>query len=428
MLLDCCKGRAQRVLIAAVAAILSLPAIAQQGPGEYTWIEPTTPVDEALRRGILASPLEEGAPFAAGVRNPMFERLKRIPSAVSLDNAGQRFTGQNRIGIGLNVNNPLGLGDRLGMGGTTDMESGNAGLWLVNLSYAVPVGPFGTRAGVNYFHFDYKVGKEFAALQAHGDGNSTALFFDHPLVRSHDTNLFVTTSYGRKNFRDFFDAIAVFNDRTIRRNWHLGAIGDLRDGFLGGGLNAFSLEVARGDLNIGPAIQLAADQSPTGLRTQGVFRKTLYGLSRLQRITDNASLLLSVRGQLASKNLASVEKFSLGGAGGVRAFPAGEALSDEGILFRGEARYLIPGFDLLGARLAVLAFYDWGHVTFNRKPRPSDDSNGRTISGHGFGAFLGKQEDFFARLSIAWRGQGGQPQADTVDRHPRIWLQLAKWF
>jgi len=45
---------------------------------------------------------------------------------------------------------------------------------------------------------------------------------------------------------------------------------------------------------------------------------------------------------MASRNLTSAEKFSLGGATGVRAYPSGEALGDTGYVFQGELRYIIP--------------------------------------------------------------------------------------
>jgi hemolysin activation/secretion protein len=47
-------------------------------------------------------------------------------------------------------------------------------------------------------------------------------------------------------------------------------------------------------------------------------------------------------GQLASKSLDSSEKFALGGAKGVRAYPHGESSADEVCVANVEMRYAIP--------------------------------------------------------------------------------------
>src|SRR5262245_33789487 len=116
-------GAGVRCVAAAVLVICADVCLAQARPTseDWIWIEPTTPMDEAIRRGILLSPLEEGAVAPASARNPLFNRLRRLPSAIAADNGGDRFLGETRVGAGLNLENPLGLGDRLSVAGLSDV-------------------------------------------------------------------------------------------------------------------------------------------------------------------------------------------------------------------------------------------------------------------------------------------------------------------
>jgi hemolysin activation/secretion protein len=87
-----------------------------------------------------------------------------------------------------------------------------------------------------------------------------------------------------------------------------------------------------------------------------------YALSRLQRLTNADTLSLAVSGQVANKNLDSSEKFSLGGATGVRTYPQGEADGNEGYLASVELRHN------LNDALQAILFYDTGAIRINQTP------------------------------------------------------------
>ena len=152
-------------------------------------------------------------------------------------------------------------------------------------------------------------------------------------------------------------------------------------------------------------------------------------------ITENATLLFSVNGQFASKNLTSAEKFSLGGPSGVRAYPTGEALGDYGYVIQAEARYLVPGLKLGPGDVTVSGFWDQGFVTICKNyvqvlcsVPVAQNVNKRGLSGYGVGASVGKDGNFVVRASAAWRNEENSPQADTSSRIPRVWVQAIKWF
>jgi hemolysin activation/secretion protein len=291
----------------------------------------------------------------------------------------------------------------------------------------VPVGFWGTRIGASVTQFNYFLAKDFASLQANGDGLVKSVYAFHPLYRTRNTNLIGQFAYEDKRLHDRVDSLGTIESRFID-SIKVGGVGDFRDRFLGGGLNAFSLTYTQGDLKISPTSVAQADTSATGLNTVGTFRKWNYDFKRLNRITDNLSVLLSMYGQQASKNLASAEKMSLGGANGVRAYPVGEATGDSGNEVTGEMRYIIPGFKVLEGDVTVSGFYDWGQVYVNEKPRNTDTQNKRSISGYGVGMSLGREGEFVFRGSASWQADHEPAQADTAKRDPRVWIQAVKWF
>jgi hemolysin activation/secretion protein len=232
-------------------------------------------------------------------------------------------------------------------------------------------------------------------------------------------------SYDDKRLNDRVESTGSNDDRTITAA-HLGVVGDWRDGALGGGLNSFTYMITEGNAVIMTPGTLAADEA--SLRTRGRFAKHNYEFRRLQKITDNANLLLSLQGQMASKNLMSAEQFSLGGAAGVRAYPTGEALGNSGYLFQAELRYTVPGLKVATSDVTVSGFWDQGEVQLNKDQLPTDTANKRRLSGYGVGASVGRDGDFIVRGTAAWRNENEMPTSDTASRIPRIWVQAIKWF
>jgi hemolysin activation/secretion protein len=357
-----------------------------------------------------------------------------ISGSVDIDNSGNRYTGAIRTGVSANVSNPLQLGDQFSLRYFTSGGpfSSHEFMDFTRLAYVVPVGYWGTRVGVSYATFNYRLGKDFFNTLSHGSGDVQTLYAFHPFIRTRGANLIGQFAYEVKHLNDRIDSSGSNVDRIISAT-KVGAVGDFRDAMLGGGLNSFSYTIAEGNAIINQASVLAADQAPGGAKTAGRFQKQNYEFRRLQKITDNSNFLLSLQGQIASKNLMSAEKFSLGGPTGVRAYPVGEALGDTGYVMQAEYRYLVPGFKLMNGDVSLSGFYDQGWVRLNKDAlpltgNPLNDNNNRHISGYGIGASLGRDADFELRVSLAWRNENEAPQSDPVTRVPYIWAQGIKWF
>ncbi|MEE1925696.1 ShlB/FhaC/HecB family hemolysin secretion/activation protein [Pseudomonas sp. 148P] len=335
-----------------------------------------------------------------------------LSGSVDADNYGNRFTGEYRLGGTLNVNSPLGLGDRLtlrAMGSDEDQQYGR-------IAYQLPVGPWATQVGVAYSDMDYQLAKDFDELDAHGNARIASLYAIQPLVRSRDFSLYAQVQFDDKRLKDDIDLFGSKSDKRARVV--IATLnGNSRDNLLGGGVNSFALAWSQGSLNIDGQLNQTIDDLTAG--TQGRFHKLNPSLVRLQRLTERFSLYGQLQGQWADGNLDSSEKISLGGAYGVRAYPQGEASGDQGWLANLELRYALTDAWQLST------FVDHGEVRLN-KDTWSNGENHRSLSAAGVGASWAAY-GWQVNAVAAWKLGNDDPQSD-VDRSPRVWAQVVKFF
>ena len=371
-----------------------------------------------------SSTLVPGAQIgAADLQVDVEEHEHLMTGSVDLDNWGNRFTGEFRASGSLAIASPFGIGDQI-LGRA--MLSNGSKLRLGEVNYALPLGYSGIRAGVGYRRLEYSLGKSFANLQSHGDARVFSGFVQYPFLRTRQMNLSGNLGFDLKRLSDKIDSVGAVTDKNAR-SLRFSLTGDSRDQWKGGGANSFSLALTRGDLEIETPAARAFDQGVGGRFTEGAFGKLNYDVSRQQVLYDSLGLFVSLSGQLASKNLDSSEKFSLGGPTGVRAYPVGEAAGDQGYLITGELRYALQTRLLASLDASVFAFYDAGGVRANRNPLQTDTTNVRNLAAVGVGALIAKAGSFFVRTSLAWRVEREQPLSD-IDRGPRLWLQISVPF
>lgn len=361
---------------------------------------------------------------AADLRVNLKDSGQIISGYADLDNHGSRFTGEMRTGVSVNANNLSGYGDQLAFRATLTNER----MSFVRAAISAPVGYSGTRLGISYATFAYSLQKDFAALQAHGEGNVTSIYGLYPFIRTRNANLIGQVSYENKMFKNRIDTTNTLEDQIIN-TYKVGLVGDARDRLFGGALNSFSVTYTEGTVGLNPIAVLVADQGATGFKTAGKYAKANFDVRRLQLITENINMLFALNGQLVDKNMASAEKMSLGGPNGVRGYPAGQGTGDQGFVFNTELRYNVPKFQLLSGDVTFLGFYDAGRVKVNYSPLASAvGANFVGLSSVGVGLSIGKDNDFLIKSTVAWRGENDTPDADVVRREPRVWFQAIKWF
>lgn len=335
-----------------------------------------------------------------------------VTGSVDMDNYGNRFVGQYRLGGTLNLNNLLNLGDRLSlraMGSDQDQHYGR-------VAYQLPLGPWATQFGVAYSDMDYELGKDFDDLRAHGNARIASVYAIQPLVRSRDFSLFTQLQFDDKRLKDDIDLFDEKSDKHARVVT-LTLNGNSLDDLLGGGVNSFALGWSQGSLTLDGAQAQRTDDATAG--TRGRFHKLNPSLVRLQRLSDRFSLYTQLQGQWADGNLDSSEKLYLGGAYGVRAYPQGEASGDQGWLANIELRYALT------EAWQLSTFVDHGEVRLNKNTWTSDD-NHRSLSGAGFGA-LWAAHDWQVNAVAAWKLGNAEAESD-VERTPRVWAQVVRAF
>ena len=364
--------------------------------------------------GVARGSLQPGV--SVGTSDLIVELTPSAPYSgkVELDNYGNRYTGENRLGAALAINSPYTLGDQISLRALISEQN----LTYGRLAYQLPVGSSGLRAGAAYSDTRYKLGKEFAALEARGTANSGSLFATYPIIRSQVGNLTGTLSVENKNLNDRMAAFNTATDKNIALV-NLGLAGNIQDTLNAAAVSSFELSLVSGRLSM-DATSLDLDNAST--KSNGPFTRLAYNISRQQRLTNTYTLALAVSGQLAGKNLNSSEKFSLGGVSGVRAYPQGEGVGDQGLLVNLELLHAFKN------NIQGLVFYDYGSVEINRNPFTVSE-NTRSLSGFGVGmnvSFAGLQ----LKTHLAWRTAGGAPTSEPVlaDRNPRLWVQVGKQF
>ncbi|MBT9491343.1 MAG: ShlB/FhaC/HecB family hemolysin secretion/activation protein [Paucibacter sp.] len=333
------------------------------------------------------------------------------------DNAGSRSTGAARLNAGLGLNGWLGLGDALSAN-LSHTEGSDYG----RIAGSAPLGFHGWRAGANASSMRYRlVGADFAALQSKGRSNTWALDASYPLLRSRERNLTVQFSVERKSF--FNQANGSVSSDYRSRTVSAGLSGNLFDGVGGGGANAAGLILNQGELNLAGSPSAAADAA--GPKTQGSFTKLRYGFSRQQMLSRSLSAYLGLAGQHSDRNLDSSEKFYLGGAQGVRAYPSSEAGGARGRIVNLELRAQFPA-DLRG-----VAFYDWGRVQVNvdNSFAGAPKINAATLQGAGLSLAWTGPHNLDLKATLAQR-IGSNPLAnpagldqDGTRKRNRLWLQ-----
>ena len=343
---------------------------------------------------------------------------QRVTGSIDADNAGNRYTGEYRLGATVNLNNLAGLGD---VASLRVLTSGS-GLNYARASYQMQFGK--ATAGLAYSWLGYELGKEFASLQAKGTAKIASIYGSYPLIRSRDTNLYAGLAFDAKTMQDRLDSTSTVTDKKAQALM-ASLRGDHRDSLGGGGLTNYAITATAGNLDIQTPALKALDAATA--QSNGRYTKLGFSAMRLQSVTDTISLYAGINGQVASKNLDVSEKMELGGINGVRAYPEGEAYADQGYLLTLEARMLLPKFsEQIPGQVQLVGFVDTGSVTLNKNPWAPGD-NRRTLSGAGIGLNWTAYNNFVVKASYA-RKLGSGTATSAPDKSGRFWIQAVKYF
>ena len=365
--------------------------------------------------GIMTTPIiRPGQELGTGDMVVDVSRTSRIRGDVGLDNYGNRYTGEKRLHANVQIDSPFLLGDQITIRSLYSEEN----LWLGSLGYSLPLGVSGLRASVSYAHTYYELGKDFGSLGAHGTAKVSSVGLSYPAIRSQQSNLTLSATGQHKKLNDRQDSTST-DDNKSSNSVVLSMPFDHHDGL--GGITYGTFAYTFGYLKLDSTLEASDRSSHTD--TRGNFGKWNLDVARLQALPADFSLFGRASFQWANKNLDSSEDFATGGPSGVRAYPVGEGIGDEGWLAQIELRYKRGDF-------SPYLFHDAGAVRINADVgaiTPAVADNTRSIAGSGFGVRYA-HDHWNADLNLAWRNGGSAPTSDTSNRQPRIWVTASYQF
>ena len=356
---------------------------------------------------------------------------RRLQASLRADNYGTRFTGQYRVFADVQVNNPLGIGDRFYAAILRQFDPTNGKFW--KLEYELPIGLPGTTVGVSGQRNPFDVASDQPGLNLSGESEIFRLFARHSLIRSRQKNVSSILTWRRSNAVTSADGNPIFKDvlSVAEVEFNFDSIDSRARGL---NLGALGFTFGLGDLLGGHGANEAAQQSvPTSrVGASNDFFKTYGSYSRLQTLDEDISLLLRTEGQWSSDLLTSLEQFNIGGPASVRAYPVAEALFDSGVFGSLELTVNAPGFSHVpafggltwGQVLRVSFFSDFAYGRLN-DPVVSDRASA-SFYGYGAGLAFGIPGELQGRVQYARPFSGADVASDGDD--DRWWFELTYQF
>lgn len=322
-----------------------------------------------------------------------------LTGQAGLNNAGSRFTGRAQASAQLALNNPSGHGDQAILSALASER-----LTYLGAGYSLPLGSDGWRASLAHSELRYRLGEDFAVLEARGTARTSTIGVAYPLRRSSDSSLWLGLDAAHSRYHDDILGAPLRNrrlDTLTLRLW-----GNARDGWGGGGASDWQVALGHSRLSLGLPIERVLDAAT--VQAAGNATRLSYELRREQRL---ASLLpgyyLRVRvvGQQASGNLESSQKMVLGGPWGVRGFSIDDGQGDSAVLAQLELHRPLSwgrtgGEETGPARGAfdAFVFLDGGLVRRLQDPWPGWDGVVKGRNSYGLAA---------AGLGLNWIGASG---------------------
>lgn len=409
------EGRYGRIAVNEPQAQRFLSMLQPGAPIEAASLERTALLLADLPGVDVKQVLQPGEHEGTGDLLVDVQRLGSVYGRVALDNGGSPYTGSQRLRAEAALGSVLLLGDQFSLNAMTS----NGHMHFGKLDYAFPLDGQGLRGQVSTARSQYRLGGSFASINMRGTADVWSAGLTQSLLRSRASNLSLSMQLQHKYMHDTSEA---GNSDHVKRSqqFQVSLNFDQRD-------QDFSETVSYGSLSLmGGRLSLDEDLLTTdaaSARTSGGFSKLGLDMARQQRMGGSGASRLTgyarFVGQWTPVNLDSSEKFSLGGPGGVRAYPVGEGVGDRGWMtqfeLRGHWQFWSP-----------YLFVDVGQVQLNAQPW-SNDENQRSLAGTGLGLRV-EQGVVVADVAFAWRFHGGVPQSDERSRQPRMWLSVTARF
>ncbi len=348
---------------------------------------------------------------------------RRVDGYLVGDNFGSPFTGRDRASAGLNVNSPLGYGDRLALFGivstTTDLVNGRA-------AYSFPVGYDGLRGEIAAFRTTYALSGVYADTRGTGTADAISGSLTYAMRRQRDDSIYISGYYAHMALDDKLLGV-TFANRTI----DLGTAAISRDtvGALFGLplATSGSFSFTAGYVNFPNPAEKAANVA--SIDTAGNYARLNLLFTATLALDEKLSLTTLLRAQKSlSGNLDSSQQMSLTGYWGVRSYDEGLS-GDSGYLATPELRYALPA--LYGYRHAVGVFTDVGAAWLENGSYTTIQKSYTQLNDIGLGYYATYEyspgRNFLLKAMVA-HTYGSDSGAQTYNRATKGLLQAGLTF
>lgn len=341
------------------------------------------------------------------------EETKRFGGYILADNYGSRYTGKNRAMVGVNINSPFKIGDKLSLNG---LLSNGENLKNGRVAYSAPLMSNGLTGEISYSKTTYALVGQYESLDAKGNSETLDATFTYPIIRTRAENLNASLNIAKKNLKD---EINSQND-TTEKDVKSAKIGlDYDKNYLAFGLVSTSkvnFNYTFGKLSFDDDAKRTSDESAAN--TNGNYSKVNLDLSHnidfTEKISWNNSLKLQYA--LANKNLDGSEDLSIGGAYGVKLYPDSEVSAENGYVFNTELKYRLPNLSNISNTVGI--FYDRGRAYMANN---NVGFEAKSLQDVGVGYYT-SYDKFFGQVQVAWNANSEKVTSEP-DRNSRVLFQ-----
>lgn len=291
-------------------------------------------------------------------------------------------------------------------------------------NYKLPIGTSGWNLGLTASAMDYKVISGLPGdLGELGKVFAEAVEFSYPLSTSFNTKSELRLSAQAAQYTHVTAvgySLSEYDTEVLVAEFS----GVDRAFTPANGTLNYAIQWHMGQLNLANTT-VSADADQGGSTTAGQFNKIRTHVSFMEPWSPTTDLYVGLTGQWADRNLTYAEKLQMGGALGIRAYPAGTGSATNGQMLNLELRRRLEN------GLLLTGFYDWGHVAemINQDPAsPSNWPNSYELKGYGLSAAYNFNNGTSVQATWARRDGNDPRSADTNTDHPtdrnRYWLQV----
>lgn len=317
---------------------------------------------------------------------------------LSLDNSGQKSTGEEQLNGSLTANNILGIADKWFISGGRSSDFATA-YDAQNFQTGVSV-PFGYGLlDYSYSWSNYRSTFDNMDYQwlSTGDSKSHRVNASWVVFRNGDIKTGIAAGVTQRSSRNWLNNAPLVSST---RNLSSLMFGITHTQKIAGGVATFNPNYSRGM----PWFNAETDEDKSGDEPRAEFRKWSLSASFQRPLTQDLVWLTSLYGQWSPDRLYGSERLTLGGESSVRGFKEQYLSGDKGGYWRNEVNYSLFTLPVFGQVSATVAL-DGGWLEKDRLDRYG--------SGTLWGASLG--------LGTANRWYASQISVGTPLRYPD-WL------